>query len=270
MSIIAAVQMCSTDDVHHNLNVVSECIARAALKGASMIVLPEMFAMMGKTPNDSVNIKETYGDGIIQNTLSMLAMKHKIWIVGGTIPIKDDKTNKIRAACIVYNEKGQAVARYDKIHLFDATLSQQESYRESDTVSPGDQAVVVETPFGRLGLAVCYDIRFPKLFIALRERGADIIALPAAFTAKTGEAHWHVLMRARAIENFCYMVGATQGGTHVSGRKTYGHAMIIEPWGGVLAQTQTDNADIICAKVELEKLIQLRESIPVQLHQREM
>lgn len=270
MSIIAAVQMCSTDDVHHNLKMASSMIAEAASQGAAVVVLPEMFAMMGKAQSDSVKIKENEGDGLIQNTLSMLAAKHHIWIVGGTIPIKDIDANKIRAACIVYNEKGVSVARYDKIHLFDVTLSHQESYRESDTVAAGQNVVVVETPVGLLGLAVCYDIRFPKLFIALRKMGADVIALPAAFTAKTGEAHWQILMRARAIENFCYMVGATQGGVHASGRKTYGHAMIVEPWGSVLAEVQTEAARVICAEVDLKKLAQLRESMPVERHQRDV
>lgn len=263
---VAAIQMCSSHHVDENLTTAAALIAEAAKNQAKLIVLPEMFAVMGKTTADKVSVKEEYGAGKIQQFLSTQATVHQIWIVGGTIPIACENQNKVRAASIVYDHHGNAVARYDKIHLFDVTLSKTESYRESDTTEPGSDIVVIDTPVGKLGLSVCYDIRFPELFTQLVKKGAEIIAIPAAFTVKTGEAHWQLLARSRAVENFCYVIGAAQGGTHSNGRKTYGHSIIIEPWGSVVQEiTKTGNA-IAYADIELKKLHEIRAAIPGNTH----
>lgn len=262
---VAAIQMCSSMSVDENLKSAGKLISEAAEKGAKLIVLPEMFPFVGPAENRNL-IQEAEGHGKIQDFLSEQSRKNKVWIVGGTIPIQSQ--NKIRAACLVYDEKGLLVARYDKIHLFDVVLSPNESYKESDTIEPGEKSVVIETPFGKLGLAVCYDIRFPALFMDLFKKGAEIIAIPAAFTEKTGEAHWKLLARARAVENFCYVIGACQAGTHESGRKTYGHSVIVHPWGNVLAERAQPSAGIIYGDIDLESLRHIRKSIPIAEHRK--
>lgn len=193
---------------------------------------------------------------------------HKTWIVGGTIPIACDNPNKVKAASIVYDHNGKTVARYDKIHLFDVTISETESYKESDTTEPGHEIVVVDTPVRKLGLTICYDIRFAGLYTHLLNRGAEIIAIPSAFTVKTGEAHWQLLSRSRAVENFCYVVGAAQGGTHSSGRQTYGHSLIVEPQGSVVHELIEPTAAIAYANIDLKKLHEIRASVPVKQHQK--
>lgn len=265
---IAAIQMCSSHIVEENLAMAAHLIKEAATNQAQLIVLPEMFAIMGKKPTDKVEAKEDYGSGKIQDFLSNQAKMHQVWIVGGTIPVACENKNKVRAASIVYDCNGNVVARYDKIHLFDVTISETESYKESDTTEPGDEIVVVDTPVGKLGLTVCYDIRFPGLFTALMNRGAEIIAIPSAFTIKTGEAHWQLLSRSRAVENFCYIVGAAQGGTHSSGRQTYGHTLIVEPWGAVVQEIIDPSNAIAYASIDLKKLDEIRASIPVMQHQK--
>lgn len=265
---IAAIQLCSSHIVDENLALAARLIAQAVLCGAQLIVLPEMFSIMGKNPTDKVAVKEAFGVGRIQDFLSEQARMHKTWIVGGTIPIACDDDHKVRAASIVYDHNGNAVARYDKIHLFDVTVSETESYRESDTTEPGHDIVVVDTPVGKLGLSVCYDIRFAGLYTELLNRGAEILAIPSAFTVKTGQAHWQLMCRARAVENFCYVVGSAQGGTHSSGRQTYGHSLIVEPWGSVVQEQLQLEDGIVYADVDLKKLHEIRASIPVIQHQR--
>ncbi len=265
---IAAIQMCSSDNVDENLFHAGLLIEEAAANGAKLIALPEMFAIMGQNPEDKIRVMEKYGAGKIQRFLSEQAKKFKVWILGGTIPIECDDKDKIRAACIMYDQNGLAVARYDKIHLFDVVISETESYKESDTTQAGTEVVVIDTPVGRLGLSVCYDIRFPGLYTELLNQGAEIIAIPAAFTVKTGEAHWKILAQSRAVENFCYVLGAAQGGLHSSGRKTYGHALIVEPWGTVVQETGGIGNSIVYAEVDLKKLHAIRASIPVKHHQR--
>lgn len=264
---IAAIQMCSSHIINDNFLVASKLIKEASQNNAKLIVLPEMFAIMGLTPNDKVSAKERFGHGKIQSFLSEQAKKNHVWIVGGTIPIECKNKNKVRAASLVYAANGELVARYDKIHLFDVTISATEIYKESDTTEPGDDIVVMATPFGKLGLAVCYDVRFPELFRCLLAKGAEIIVLPAAFTVKTGEAHWELLARSRAVENFCYVIGACQGGVHSSGRKTYGHSIIVEPWGGVIARKE-HGSGVIYADIDLAKVYEARKSIPIGEHQK--
>lgn len=263
MKKVAAIQMCSTNSLDHNLSTASALIAQAAAQGAELAVLPEMFVMLGCDSSEKINLKETAGAGKIQDYLSNLAIQQNIWIVAGTIPIACQNQNKIRAACIVFNNHGKQVARYDKRHLFDATLSTTEVYKESDTTEAGDDIVVIKTPVGNLGLAVCYDIRFPEHFHELSIRGAEIIAIPSAFTIKTGEAHWALLTRSRAIDTFCYILGACQGGTHSNGRKTWGHTMIVNPWGDVVDESLNPDQSIAYATIDLEKLHEIRSQIPI-------
>ena len=227
-----------------------------------------MIIVFRKDATDKVAVQEEYGTGKIQAFLSEQAARSNVWIVGGTVPISCEDKNKIRAACIVYDNKGSRVARYDKIHLFDVTISETESYRESDTTDAGCELIVVDTPVGKLGLSVCYDIRFPALFTHLLNQGAEIIAIPSAFTVKTGDAHWKLLARSRAVENFCYIVGACQGGIHSNGRETYGHTLIVEPWGTVVEEITEPGNAIVYADINLQELYKIRASIPITEHQK--
>ncbi|MGB6976316.1 MAG: carbon-nitrogen hydrolase family protein, partial [Gammaproteobacteria bacterium] len=263
---VAAIQMCSSHLVDENLKTAAQLITKAAANGAILVVLPEMFAIMGMNDTDKVKVREPIGDGKIQTFLAAQAVKNKIWLVGGTIPIRCENIPKIRAACIVYNDKGKAVARYDKIHLFDVTISETESYKESETTEPGNELALVDTPIGKLGLAVCYDIRFPTMFTQLFKQGMEIMAIPAAFTIKTGQAHWQLLARSRAVENFCYVIGACQGGTHTNGRQTYGNTLIVEPWGSVQQELLEPGNGIVYSNINLEYLYKIRAAIPVSEH----
>ena len=268
MSKVAAIQMCSSPIVKDNLIHAAKLIKTASDQGARLIVLPEMFAIMGEKPGDKVLCREEFGKGEIQDFLSSAAKENKVWLIGGTIPITCSEKDKVRAASLVYDDTGRCVARYDKIHLFDAIISESESYKESDTTQAGDQIVVIATPFGRLGLAVCYDLRFPYLFDLLREREVEIIAVPSAFTYKTGEAHWQLLSRCRAIDTFCYMIGACQGGLHVNGRKTYGHSLIVDPWGQVIQELSGQDDRIVYASINLSQVHEIRKSIPTIAHKK--
>lgn len=265
---VAAIQMCSSHIVEDNLKTAGKLIAKAASNHAKLIVLPEMFAIMEAKPKERLGVKEKIGAGPIQSFLSEQAKKYNCWIVGGTIPIACNNDSKARAASLLYNNKGEIAARYDKIHLFDVELSPAEHYKESDTIEPGNTLTVVDTPCGKLGMGVCYDVRFPEMFRYLFNQGTEIIALPAAFTVTTGEAHWELLSRCRAIENFSYVIGAAQGGTHTSGRKTYGHSLIIDPWGKVLAKMENIEEGVIYADIDLTALHAIRKSIPVAKHQK--
>ncbi len=268
MSKIAAIQMASGPNVSANLIEAGRLIESAVEAGARMVVLPENFAVMGMSEEDKVELREREGEGPIQEFLSRQAARHELWIVGGTLPLEASAPDKIRAACLVYDAGGRQVARYDKIHLFDVALRESgEEYNESATIEPGDELVVVDTPFGKLGLAVCYDLRFPELFRSLVEQGAELIALPAAFTAITGRAHWEVLVRARAIENLCYIIASAQGGYHVSGRHTHGESMIVDPWGVVLDRLSSGSG-IVVADVDCEQLRNTRRTFPVLEHRR--
>lgn len=264
---VAAIQMTSHSEVHKNLEIAEKLIIDAVDKGAQLIVLPEMFAVMGMDQLDKVKIRETIGRGPIQHFLSQQASKYGVWLVGGTIPIAvEEATEKVNATCLLYDDKGERVARYDKIHLFDVTVSAtRESYHESKTTMPGNQIVVVPTPFGKLGLAVCYDIRFPELFRTMHDKEVELIVLPAAFTHTTGSAHWDVLVRARAIENQVYMITAAQTGLHENGRKTYGHSMIVDPWGVVKA-TLPEKEGIVVGDIDLDYLHHMRGEFPVLTH----
>jgi predicted amidohydrolase len=245
---IAAVQMATGPNVSANLLETERLVAEASECGAGLVVLPENFAFMGKRDQDQLALSEADGDGPLQDFLARTARKYGVWLVGGTIPMNARDAGKVRAACLLFDERGERVARYDKMHLFDVHLLEaDERYVESATIEPGNEIVVVDSPFGRLGLAVCYDLRFPEMFRVMLDGGVDVLAIPASFTAITGKAHWEVLVRARAIENLAYVVAAAQGGYHINGRETHGHSMIVDPWGSVLAQVPRGNGAVSCA-----------------------
>ncbi|MDA3870589.1 MAG: carbon-nitrogen hydrolase family protein [Gammaproteobacteria bacterium] len=268
MTKVAAIQMASGPNVQANLDEAEKFIKIAVLQGAELVVLPENFAIMGMAETDKVDIAEVYKEGLIQNFLGEQAAKHGIWLVGGTIPIQSRDAKKVCAACLLFNDAGEVVARYDKIHLFDVTLAESgESYTESETIASGDEVVVAETPFGRLGLAICYDLRFPEIFRAMSNSGVDIIALPSSFTSLTGKAHWESLIRERAIENLSYVVASAQGGYHVNGRETHGDSMIVDPWGMVLNRLP-HGTGVVVSEIDLTKLKKTRKLFPALEHRR--
>jgi len=265
---MAAIQMASGPNVEANLLEAERLITRAAEAGAELVVLPENFAIMGMSEADKVTIRERAGEGRIQSYLSDQARRHGVWIVGGTIPLECDHPDKIFAACLLFDPRGQQVARYDKIHLFDVHIVDSgERYVESETIASGNDVVVADTPFGRLGLAVCYDLRFPELFRAMLDRGAEIVALPAAFTAMTGKAHWECLVRARAIENMIYVLAAAQGGYHVNGRETFGDSMVVDPWGAVLDRLR-HGSGVVMAGIDRGRLQSTRRNFPCIQHRK--
>ena len=259
---VAAIQMASGPNVEGNLNEARRHIAKAVEQGAKLVVLPEFFAIMGMDEQDKLKVREQAGQGNIQQFLSETARKHKIWLVGGSIPLAGNSPDKVRNSCLVYDENGAQVARYDKIHLFNLTLGN-EAYNEAQTIEAGNQVVVVDSPFGRIGLAVCYDLRFPELFRAMKD--VDIIVLPAAFTATTGKMHWEPLVRARAIENLSYFIAAAQGGYHVNGRETHGHSMIVDPWGRIMDELQRGSG-VVVADINPSYQASLRKSLPALTH----
>ena len=259
---IAAIQMASGPNVEGNLQEAARLIAIAAGQGARLVALPENFAIMGTTERDKIRVREKPGVGPIQDFLCAMAKRHEIWLVGGSIPLEASVADKVRNTCLVYDDHGRLVARYDKIHLFGFEMGE-ESYREERTIEAGRELVTVDTPFGRLGLSVCYDLRFPELYRALKD--VDIISVPSAFTETTGKAHWEVLVRARAIENLAYVIAPAQGGYHVSGRETHGDTMIVDPWGVVLDRLARGSG-VVTAGVNLAHLARLRESLPARVH----
>lgn len=267
-SVIAAVQMASGPNVEANLLEAQRLIEDAVTRGAQLVVLPENFALMGKNDLDQLDIVEEDGKGPIQSFLAEMARKYGIWLVGGTLPLAVPRTRKVRSACLIFDDQGRRQGLYQKLHLFDADLPQAgEQYRESALFEPGQHPLVVDSPFGRLGIAVCYDLRFPELFRYLSATGVDLICLPASFTALTGQAHWEILIRARAIENLCYMVAAAQGGYHISGRQTHGHSLIVDPWGRILAEAISGSAQIT-ATLDPDHLAACRQYLPALQHRR--
>jgi len=259
---VAAIQMASGPNVAGNLNEAKRLIAKAAEQGAKLVVLPEFFAIMGMDEQEKVAVREQPGSGPIQSFLAEAARQHKVWLVGGSIPLAAKSPDKVLNSCLVYNEHGEQVGRYDKIHLFNLELGN-ETYNEARTIEPGDQVVVIDSPFGRIGLAICYDLRFPELFRAMKE--VDVIVLPSAFTATTGKVHWEPLVRARAIENLSFVIAAAQGGYHVNGRETHGHSMVVDPWGRVLDQLPRGSG-VVLADVNPSYQASLRASLPALSH----
>jgi deaminated glutathione amidase len=298
---LAAVQMASGPNVDANLLEAERLIRDAAAGGAGLVVLPENFAFMGKRIQDVIPLAEADGEGRIQAFLARVAAKYGVWLVGGTLPLAvrdgghagDSRDgggraasgtaaegagaapgavartpDRVRAACLVYDERGGRVARYDKIHLFDVSVpGADERYEESAAIEPGDATRVIDSPFGRLGIAVCYDLRFPEQFRLMLDDGMELVAIPSAFTAITGKAHWETLVRARAIENLAYVVAAAQGGYHINGRETHGHSMIVDPWGTILAEVPRGTG-VICGRMDADYLQSVRRNFPVIAHRR--
>jgi nitrilase len=265
---VAALQMATGPNVNANLLEVERLIRDAAEAGAGLVVLPENFAFMGRQDQDTLSILEAEGDGPLQRFLAEAAARFGVWLVGGTIPLRSATPDRLRAACLVYNDQGVRVARYDKMHLFDVNLpGADERYEESATIEAGNDPVVVDSPFGRLGIIVCYDLRFPELVRHMADSGVEVLAVPAAFTALTGKAHWETLVRARAIENLVYVVAAAQGGYHLSGRETHGHSMIVDPWGAILAQVPRGTG-CICSPIDRGFQDSVRRTFPALEHRR--
>lgn len=266
--IAAAVQMTSGPDLDANLANAEVLVAEAADRGAKLVLLPENFALMGMSERDKLAVMENEGSGPIQDFLATTAYRHQLWLVGGSVPLASFYPDKAYASCLIYGPDGTLKGRYDKTHLFDVNLPDTtESYRESDTIAAGQRPLVVDTPFGKLGVAICYDIRFPEFIRLLSRQGLEILMVPAAFTARTGAAHWEVLLRARAIENQCYVIAANQEGTHANGRQTYGHSMIIDPWGTILAHYER-GPGVCLASLDLGVLEKVRQSFPTLTHRR--
>ncbi len=266
--VIGAVQMSTSPDVDANLLEAERLIRVAAEAGAGLVVLPENFAFMGKGGEDQVALREAEGRGPLQAFLSRVAEQQRIWLVGGTIPLAATDPGRVRAASLVFDDRGRQVARYDKIHLFDVSLpGGEEHHRESATIEPGTDVVVIDSPFGRLGIAVCYDLRFPELFRLMLDQGVELVAISAAFTAVTGKAHWETLVRARAIENLVFVVAAAQDGLHLNGRETHGHSMVVDPWGAILAEA-SPGVGFTCVAVDPELQRTVRRSFPAIEHRR--
>lgn len=262
MAKIAGIQMASGPNVSANLSEAERLIEIAVNQGAKLIALPEYFAIMGLKDTDKVAVREKEGNGPIQRFLAKTAKKYQIWIIAGSVPLESSVKNKVRNSCLVYDDKGKQVARYDKIHLFGLDLGN-EHYHEETTIEPGGEVVTLDTPFGKIGLSICYDLRFPELYRAMG--AVDIIVIPAAFTETTGKAHWETLIRARAIENLAYVLAPAQGGYHMSGRETHGDSMIVDPWGVVLDRLPRGSG-VVVASINPGYLASLRKSLPALKH----
>ncbi|WP_299067819.1 carbon-nitrogen hydrolase family protein [Accumulibacter sp.] len=259
---VAAVQMVSTPRVDENLRVAAGLIADAVAQGAELVALPEYFPIMGMTDGDKVAVRESDGRGPIQDFLSATALAHRIWLIGGSLPLWSRHADKVLNSSLAYNPQGEQVARYDKIHLFGFRQGS-ESYDESATIEAGRQVVAFATPFGRIGLSICYDLRFPELYRAFGV--TDLLVIPAAFTETTGRAHWEILLRARAIENQCYVLAVAQGGRHENGRETHGNSMLVDPWGNIIDR-KLKGPGIVIGDLERGRLDEVRDSLPALAH----
>jgi predicted amidohydrolase len=261
--------MCSGADPEENLGSAARLLHLASTRGASVALLPENFSLMPRRDADRRAHAEADGNGPVQEFLARTARELKLWIIAGSVPIAGGAGGRLAQSCLVYGADGARKARYDKIHLFDVDLPErQESYRESAHMAPGDTTVLIDTPAGRLGLSVCYDVRFPELYRQLVAAGAQWLVVPAAFTVPTGEAHWETLLRARAIENLCYVVAGAQAGLHANGRRTWGHSLIIDFWGRILAQLP-EGEGVITGDIDLAAQADARRSIPALAHRRD-
>ena len=265
---VAAIQMNSGADLGQNLGLAGELLSDAARDGCVLAVLPENFALMPERGRDKSKHAEQPGEGPIQDFLAECAARHGMWVIAGSMPLESPEPERVYGACVVVDERGKTRAIYRKIHLFDVDLpDREESYRESHSMYPGDEPMTVDTPAGCVGLTICYDLRFPELYRTLVDAGATVFTVPAAFTAVTGAAHWHALLRARAIENLAYVIAPGQFGTHPDNRETYGHSLIVDPWGRILAEQPSGNCAVI-ADIDPGSPDQLRESFPALANRR--
>lgn len=270
MTLVAAIQMTSGPDVAENIKVARRLLTEAQARGATLALLPENFNFIGQRDVDKKAIAERYGHGVTQDAMAAMAQKLGLWIIAGTQPLKSDNASneaRVTNSTLVYDNAGACVARYDKIHLFDVNVPNKpgESYHESAQVAPGHDVVVVDTPAGRVGLSVCYDMRFPELYRRLTALGADILVMPAAFTVPTGRAHWEILLRARAIENLSYVLAAAQSGVHPNDRETFGDTLIVDYWGRVLGRLPRGTG-VVIADIDLQAMVATRAGFPALQH----
>jgi len=263
---IAALQMVSTPERDRNLDIARRLIGEAAAAGAQLVALPEYFCLMGRRDDDKLAIAESPGDGPIQAMLAAAAREHRLWVVGGTLPLRGADAAHALNTCLVFGPDGQPAARYDKIHLF-AFDNGREHYDEGRTLNAGTQPVALQAGPVRVGLSICYDLRFPELYRSLMHPPCDLIVVPAAFTHTTGQAHWELLLRARAVENQSYVLAAAQGGTHENGRRTWGHSMVIDPWGEILA-CRPEGEGVVMAELDAARIAQVRMQLPALAHRR--
>ena len=259
---IAAVQMVSTPEPADNMQTVERLVREAADAGASLVLLPEYWPLLGRTEHDKLQYAETPGQGPLQDFMARIARDTGVWLLGGTVPLVSGVPGKVLNTLLAYDPQGQLCARYDKIHLFGFSRGD-ESFDESRTIVPGNEVRVLETPFARIGLSICYDLRFPELYRAMGS--CDLIVMPAAFTYTTGRAHWEVLLRARAIENQCYVLAAAQGGIHPNGRRTWGHSMLVDSWGEISASLP-EGEGLVMGELDLGRQSSVRESLPALAH----
>ncbi|BBA41168.1 MULTISPECIES: carbon-nitrogen hydrolase family protein [Burkholderia] len=259
---VAALQMVSTPDVARNLADARRLIAEAAGEGAQLVLLPEYFCFMGHRDTDKLALAEPYQDGPIQHFLAEAARRHGIWVIGGTLPLKAPEPDRVLNTTLVFDPSGNEAARYDKIHLFNFEKGD-ESFDEARTIRAGDTVVAFDAPFGRVGLSVCYDLRFPELYRRMGD--CALIVVPSAFTYTTGRAHWETLLRARAVENQCYVLAAAQGGKHENGRRTWGHSMLIDPWGEIVAVRDV-GASVVLGAIDPQRIADVRQSLPAWRH----
>ncbi|AJP59953.2 acyltransferase [Pandoraea vervacti] len=260
---VAAVQMVSAPDVERNLREAARLVAEAAQAGAQLVLLPEYFCYMGQRDTDKLALRETPGNGPIQDFLSETARRHGVWLIGGTLPLAAPEPERVLNTTLVFGPDGAPAARYDKIHLFNFVKGE-EAYDEARTICPGEAVRTFEAPFGRVGLSVCYDLRFPELYRAMGD--CTLMVVPAAFTYTTGRAHWELLLRARAVENQCYVLASAQGGHHENGRRTWGHSMLIDPWGDIVARREAEGAGVVFGDIDPVRLAGVRQSLPAWRH----
>ncbi|MBR8149040.1 carbon-nitrogen hydrolase family protein [Burkholderia vietnamiensis] len=259
---VAALQMVSTPDVARNLADAGHLIEQAAADGAQLVLLPEYFCFMGHRDTDKLALAEPYRDGPIQQFLAQAAQRHRVWVIGGTLPLQAPEPDRVLNTTLVFDPSGREAARYDKIHLFNFEKGD-ESFDEARTIRAGDTVVAFDAPFGRVGLSVCYDLRFPELYRRMGD--CALLVVPSAFTYTTGRAHWETLLRARAVENQCYVLAAAQGGKHENGRRTWGHSMLIDPWGEIVA-VRDEGAGVVAGALDPQRIADVRQSLPAWRH----
>ncbi len=267
---IAAIQMVSSTDLRANLGAARRLIAQAASEGARLVVLPEYFCFMGRADTDKLAIAEAPGAGPIQQMLAEAAAAHGVWLIGGTLPLRSPDPQRVLNSCCVFAPDGSLAARYDKIHLFRFEREAggvRESYDEGRAIVAGGSATAFSAGGLRVGLSVCYDLRFPELYRALMAPPCDLLSVPSAFTYTTGQAHWELLLRARAVENQCYVIAPAQGGRHENGRRTWGHSMIVDPWGEVLA-VRPEGEGVVVAELDVARIAEVRSQLPALTHRR--
>jgi predicted amidohydrolase len=269
MTKVAVIQMVSSNDLEKNLEQAAELIAYAASQKAEFVLLPEYFPIISDDEQDKVKLREIFGKGPIQEFLIGQSRQHDIWLMGGTIPLESEEAGKVYNSCLLYNPDGIVTARYDKVHLFDVNVdgSGKESYIESNTISSGNSIVTTTTPFATIGMTVCYDLRFPELYREMVDKNVNLVTVPSAFTYTTGKHHWKTLLKARAVENLCFVMAADQGGQNTERRRTWGHSMIISPWGDILASIE-EGAGIAIADLDFQAQANLRKSFPALSHRK--